>query len=459
MNRARHKLSLRTRFSFVLTALFACLLAALGGLWLQGARTGIHEEVEAATRVSEQWLGVLARQAGIGGAAIDGDALLALLRPAGRIRANALEVVDATGQRLYLSPPPTYKQGRSVPAVFAALVEPEFAARHIKFGELAVVTHPDPSRAVIDAWDDLCAMAGWAAALLVLLFAGTRLALDRALRPLEKLLVALDRTGRGRFDIRLPLPAAPELDRLARAYNGMADRLAQAVDENVRLESEQKVARCLQASLAAERRSIARELHDELAQGITAVRALAGAIVQRSADLPAVQAPATSIIGVTGELQDGVRKVLQQLRSTAGEGVNPATTLRPFLDCWAQRQPQIGLAINIAGDLPVVAEAVAAALLRVTQEALTNILRHAAASRVSVSLSSTGGWLELCITDDGCGLHAGPSAQAGCGFGLAGMRERLVELGGCLELTTPAGNGCHLSARLPAARPVTCLEA
>lgn len=452
----RRRLSLRTRLSFVLTGLLAALLLGLAGLWLQGARTGIHEEVEAATRVSEQWLQVIARQSAASG--ISADQLLALLQPAGRIRANALEVFDAAGLRLYRSPPPGYKQGRVVPGYFAQLVEPVFAARRIEFGALAVVIHPDPSRSIIDAWDDLCAMAGWALAFLALLFFVSRQALDRALKPLEKLLAALDRTGQGRFDIRLPAPAAPELARLARAYNGMADRLAQAVDENVRLESDQEVARCLQIRLEAERRNIARELHDELAQGITAVRALAGAIVQRSADQPALQAPANSIIGVTGEMQDGVRNILKSLRSTAKNEQKISATLRPFLESWAQRQPQITLTMVLDDELFALPETQTLALLRVTQEALTNILRHAAARHVSISLSQIGDWLELNICDDGCGLHGAPSAQAGCGFGLTGMRERLADFGGSLVFSSPVGGGCQLSARLPAAHHATCLE-
>jgi two-component system sensor histidine kinase UhpB len=284
------------------------------------------------------------------------------------------------------------------------------------------------------------------------------MALDRALKPLEKLLTALDRTGQGRFDIRLPAPAAPELARLARAYNGMADRLAQAVDENVRLESDQEVARCLQSRLEAERRSIARELHDELAQGITAVRALAGAIVQRSADQPALMEPANSIIGVTGEMQDGVRNILKSLRSTAKNDQKISTTLRSFLESWAQRQPQITLTMTLVDELPSLPEVQAAALLRVTQEALTNILRHAAARHVSVSLNRIGDWLDLTIRDDGCGLYGAPSAQPGCGFGLAGMRERLADFGGSLALSTPAEGGCQLSARLPAQHQSFCLE-
>ncbi|MBK7415759.1 MAG: HAMP domain-containing protein [Dechloromonas sp.] len=452
----RRRLSLRTRLSFVLTGLLAGLLLGLAGLWLQGARTGIHEEVEAATRVSEQWLQVIARQSAASG--INADQLLALLQPAGRIRANALEVLDAGGERLYLSPGPSYKQGRVVPGYFAQLVAPAFAARRIEFGALAVVIHPDPSRSIIDAWDDFCAMAGLALAFLAVLFIASRLALDRALKPLEKLLAALDRTGQGRFDIRLPAPAAPELARLARAYNGMADRLAQAVDENVRLESDQEVARCLQSRLEAERRSIARELHDELAQGITAVRALAGAIVQRSTDQPALQAPANSIIGVTGEMQDGVRNILKSLRSTAKNDQKISTTLRTFLESWEQRQPQINLTVALADPLSAIPETQAATLLRVTQEALTNILRHAAARHVSVSLRQIGVWLELTICDDGCGLDGAPSVQAGCGFGLSGMRERLADFGGSLTFQTPAGGGCQLCARLPVAHLSPCLE-
>jgi two-component system sensor histidine kinase UhpB len=76
----------------------------------------------------------------------------------------------------------------------------------------------------------------------VALFFATRFALDRALRPVGQVMAALDRTGHGRFDTRLPVFPVPELGRLARAFNGMADRLAQAVNENVRLENDRELA-------------------------------------------------------------------------------------------------------------------------------------------------------------------------------------------------------------------------
>jgi two-component system sensor histidine kinase UhpB len=167
-----------------------------------------------------------------------------------------------------------------------------------------------------------------------------RAALARALSPLEQVMGALDRTGAGRFDTRLPGFATPELARLSRAFNGMADRLQAAVNDNVRLDTQRELAERMQARLAAERRDIARELHDELAQGITAVRALAGAIVQRAPDESALHVPAQGIVAVTGEMQDGVRRILQRLRPSA---TGLAEGLEQIFAGWRARHDGIAL--------------------------------------------------------------------------------------------------------------------
>lgn len=441
------RLSLHTRISLVLTALAASLLLVLAGVWLHGARTAIHEEVEAASRVSEQWLqAMLGEMRALPPAVLPGR-VLAVLRPLGRIRANALVLSDAAGRELYRSPGPTYKAGRAAPAWFATLLTPSLAAREITAGDLRLVLTPDASRAVIDTWDDLLAMAGWAGALLGLLFTATRLALDRALRPLAQVMDALDRTGRGRFDIRLPVFATPELARLSRAFNGMANRLRAAVDDNVRLETAHEVAEQMQARLQAERQSIARELHDELAQGITAVRALAGAIVQRAPDVPALHIPAQSIVAVTGEMQDGVRNILQRLRPASTAGLEES--LNRLLAGWQARHPDIELSSRLAIDGRQVADEMALAVLRCIQEGLTNVVRHAAASRVTLTLLHTADGLRLTLADNGRGRGAGPSGQPGCGLGLTGMSERIAALGGRLEFTVPPSGGFAIDVRLP----------
>ncbi len=440
---------LHTRVGLVLCALAASLLLVLGGLWLHATRNAVHEEVEAATRVSEQWLKVVLGELQALPPDARGERLLAVAAGIGRVRANVLEVRDADGQLRHVSPPSAYKAGREAPAWFADLLASRLPARHLSAGGFQLSLLPDSSRAVLDAWDELLGMAGWALLFLTALFAGTRQALGRALRPLDQVMRALDRTGRGRFDTRLPHFDSPELGRLARAFNGMADRLKAAVDDNVRLETAREVAEQMRSRLEderrAERESIARELHDELAQGITAVRALGGAIVQRTTEQPALHGHAQSIVAVTGEMQDGVRRILHRLRADAA---GLAERLAQCTEAWG-RQHGIALESRISVPEDGIDDELAQGVLRIVQEGLTNVVRHAQASRVELTVQADEAELSVRLADNGRGAGRGPSGQAGCGLGLQGMRERVALLGGHLEFTSPAAGGFVFEARLP----------
>jgi two-component system sensor histidine kinase UhpB len=447
VDRGNAKLSLHTRVGLVLTALAASLLIVLAVLWLHGTRNAIHEEVEAATRVSEQWLKAVIGEIQDVPPIVRGERLLGVARAIGRVRANELEIRNASGETIYRSPAPTYKAGRTVPGWFGGLLASEMLARTLAIEGYTLTLHPDASRAILDVWDDLAAMAGWALGLLGLLFVATRTALGRALRPLAQIMRALDRTGRGRFDTRLPVFATPELGRISRAFNGMADRLGEAVDDNVRLESAREVDRQMHARLEEERRVIARELHDELAQGITAVRALAGAIVQRTGDAPSLHIPAQGIVAVTGEMQDGVRNILHRLRPAAGNSL--AATLERQLANWQEQHPEIIMNSSLLIGRQPVADDLATAVIRIVQEGLTNVVRHANATQVDLAICRVAGWLQLTLADNGRGRSGQPSAQPGCGLGLAGMGERIAALGGHLQFEQPAGGGFRIFARLP----------
>lgn len=441
------RLSLHTRISLVLTLLAATLLLVLAAVWLHGAKTVIHEEIEAASRVSEQWLKALAGEWRMVPADRLTSRVLDVVRPLGRVRANELRVETAAGAVLYRSPPPKYKAGRTVPSWFSALLAQDFEPRAVLAGDVRLVLQPDASRSIIDAWDDLLAMAGWAGALLILLFVASRWALGLALRPLDQVMAGLDRMGYGRFDTRLPLFATPELGRLSLAFNGMADRLAAAVDENVRLETEREVADRMQRELEGERRGIARELHDELAQGMTAVRSLAGAIVQRTYEQPAVLGMAQSIVAVSGEMQSGIRAILHRLSPLAGRSLE--TTLGHLVTAWRSQHQGIDLCVSFDLGKAPLADEVARTVVRVVQEGLTNVVRHAAATRVDLTVTR-GLLLDIRLADNGCGWAGQASAFGGSGLGLAGMRERVTLLGGDLEFHHPAEGGFCLHATLPA---------
>lgn len=439
-------MSLKSRISLVLTALAASLLLAGGGLWLLHTRAAIHEEVEAATTVAEQWLEAAARQTREGRPAWSQAALVAHLQATGRLRANALEIIDSRGERLYLSPPPRYKAGRAAPAWFAELIEPAFPARRIDAGELRLVLHPDSSRAALDAWDELSTLAGWAALFLATLGLTTHHALDRALRPLGHVEAAIAHTASGRFDHRLPAFGVAELDSLGEGYNRMVEILSATRAENRLLESHRDFASELHRRLTEERRHISRELHDELGQSITAVRALAGSVILQAGEDARLKQCGEAILATTGEMQDGVRAILDRLQQP-GAAYRIDETLAAYCRAWAERHPEISLHHQIAPLIGELDDETAQTLFRLLQESLTNVARHAGASSATVSLFIDNSELHLEISDNGRGLKHAPSPAGR--YGLTGMRERIAARRGQLRLECPTAGGLRVRAILP----------
>ncbi len=438
--------SLHGRLSLVLTTLIAVMMMIGASVWLRETRLAIHEEVEAATRVAEQWLKVL-----VPATLADGpqarERLMDHLGAIGRIRANRLEVFAADGQRLYVSPESPYKAGRHAPEWFAGWVAPEVAERRLEANGLAVVLTPDTSRAVLDAWDHVGAALGWALALLLAIWLATRFAIDRALAPITEIHTALERGASGRFDQRLPEYATRELALLARSYNRLADSLDESLAENARLEQDQALARALQARLEQERRAIARELHDELGQGITAVRSIAGAIIQRTTTQPGINGSAQAILAMTTQMQDGVHAILQRLRSRSADSqVRIEEAIESYCALWASHHGDIRVDCTIEALGEQVTDALGLTILRMVQESLTNVARHAHATRVEVRLGVRDDEIEVEVIDNGRGLGENPAPGR---HGLVGMRERIAELHGELELSSPPEGGLNVRARLP----------
>lgn len=444
--------------SLILVGVCAGFVLAFAALWLADARASVREEIEAAGRVAAQWLSAAARAVDHDDAAWPEARLLEQLRAVGRVRAAELEALDRHGRRVYVSPPSEYKVGRVAPAWFSRLVTPRIEERRFSAGELVIVMRPDASRSVVDAWDDARLLAAIGGSLLVVLFVATWLAVHRTLQPLADVVAALGHARQGNFAARLPVFPATELGRVARAFNSMADRLADAVRENVALERDRDLARLLEAEREQERRSIARELHDELAQSITAVRAMAGALAQASSAVRP-QTAAGAILAVTDEMQAGVRAILQRLQPAAGADV--AEVAAGYLAAWADRYPRIALDSAIAVPCQLEDE-LTLTILRLLQESMTNVARHAEATHVTVRLHVAEyivPHLVLEISDDGCGLNGAPGATRGSGRGLAGMQERAMLLGGRMEAEPAPGGGTVVRFRLPVSRTAVRMNA
>jgi len=224
--------------------------------------------------------------------------------------------------------------------------------------------------------------------------------------------------------------------------------LAAALEENRRLE------RANIRIQEDERKNLAREMHDELGQYLNAIKV--DAVGLRDADPPPdaaeVKRGASLIIGIVDHLQDTVRDIVRRLRPAGLDELGLVAAIEDCLDGWRQRMPSVTFEFKLAAELSAFDEAVNITLYRLVQEGLTNVARHAQASRVTIHLdqrdvaASGAGCIELRISDDGRGSV---TSNGGSGVGLVGMRERVESLGGTFEASNATSGGFRIEARLP----------
>lgn len=193
----------------------------------------------------------------------------------------------------------------------------------------------------------------------------------------------------------------------------------------------------------AERRHVAREVHDELGQLLTGMRMTLSALRLRGdAKKADVLRTAEQLDGMLDETTDVVRRISVSLHATVVEhGLLPALE---GLATDFRNMTGIACRLTASGETPAIDEPRAAAVFRIAQESLTNIARHAQAKSVSLHLSCGASRLHLTVLDDGCGFDAEAARRAGSGLGLFGMQERAAIAGGRLRIASAPGKGTRL---------------
>jgi signal transduction histidine kinase len=200
-----------------------------------------------------------------------------------------------------------------------------------------------------------------------------------------------------------------------------------------------------------ERRRLSRELHDETAQVFAALKLELGLAREAAAeDLVPRLDRALQLIGAGIR---SIRDVTNDLRPTLLDELGLLPALRALVGDLDGRT-DLAIAFDAPSSLPPLSEDAELAVFRALQEALANVIRHAGASRVDVRLSVRDGWLELEVTDDGTGLPAGARLEQferDGHLGLAGMRERILGLGGTVVVGAAPTGGVRLVARVRSA--------
>jgi len=438
-------MSLRFRLNLLISVMFVTILVLGTVLVIFNARRAVLEETQSTARLALQLLEVAYASAEPSGI----EALQERLRrQMGSFEsARHLEVVLIEGGRevaLAGAPP---ARG-TAPGWFARLVAPAATElrRPLRIDERAdteVVVRADPSDEIDESWDD-------ARPLLLLVLGVSIIAnglfyvvIGRWLRPVERIVAAMAGIEQGDYRARLPMFELPELATLASNFNRMAEVLERSRAQN------RYLAQQTMAIQEDERRAMAHELHDELGQSISAIKAVAVSMGQVDSSGP-VRSGAATIAEISSHMYVVVRGMLRRLRPVLLDEFGLVRSLENLVDGWNDRHPEAFCRFNARGELGDLDDAANIALYRAVQECLTNASKHATATEVAVELErADGGGVRLTIADNGVGFDP---ATAPPGLGLLGMRERVEALGGVFVLTAAPGRGVVITIELPVAK-------
>jgi two-component system, NarL family, sensor histidine kinase UhpB len=307
-----------------------------------------------------------------------------------------------------------------------------------------VTTTVEPSAALRQSWSRV-SLAVWVA---VTMAAGVSILaafmMGHALQPVRDIVGKLRKLEQGDRDWRLPAFRTAEFNHIARAVNELADTLTRMDATRVAM-----TAKLFQVQ-EEERRTLARDLHDEFGQCLTATLALAALIEANAAQQQEMAQDARTITNLQQRMITTLRSTLARLRAQHVEEIGLEASLRQlFADYNVQSGARPVFLLNASGRLAAIPKHVALNIYRIAQECLTNAVRHGSPTEVRLSVEHTESPTEtiaISVEDDGGGdadmLNHAP------GNGMLGIRERIAALGGSLLIGRTAA-GVRIAAVIP----------
>lgn len=346
--------------------------------------------------------------------------------------------------------------GRTPPRWFAAIV-PTFLGSHAEVvrpvspraaAAGTVVATPDEAAAISLAWEYILNVIDVALLMAAAIALLASLAIAHTLAPAQAIVTALQRMARGQYRTKLPRFRSMELGMIGGAVEKLGSRLEESVEQRAAL------TRRLIEIRDDERRALARELHDEFGQNLSAILAFANTIETASTKDKdhGIAQDARMISQATHHLMASLRDALKRLRNPLPEELGLEASLVNLVDSWrSQSATQPTIQLDLKGDLTNISGPAATTAYRVAQECLTNSLRHSAAREIVLRIerrTGTENALLIRVEDDGGGDAA--KVEQSTGFGLTGIRERVAALGGSLSIAR-ARRGVSVAATIPLA--------
>jgi two-component system sensor histidine kinase UhpB len=302
--------------------------------------------------------------------------------------------------------------------------------------------------------------------------AAVGLALAKRMRqPLEAVMAALRRIRQGDYDVRLETQAGGELGELQSTIVEMSKGLRvtrQQLEEQVATRT-RELREAVQAAQSAdadkrrlivefnarveeERRRLSLEINDDLNSALVSVKLQASALAASAETDSAIEIrqAAERIAAVTDDLYLRARKIVKQLRPEIIDTLGLPGAMEEMVRRFDEIHPKCRFVFAAAPGLPALSDEAAIAAYRVVQEALSNVVKHADATRCEVRIerSVEDGAIRLTVSDDGRGFTKEEGPQAG--IGIIGMRERITAIGGSLAIDSRLGAGTTISIAIPA---------
>jgi len=297
----------------------------------------------------------------------------------------------------------------------------------------------DPIDEVAEAWSESLAFFWSIVLMMMVIFIAINIVFHSMLRTVHAILTGLRRVESGEYGKKLPRFKISEFDAIAAEVNNLSEALDTARQNN------QALARHTMHIQENERQTMSRELHDEMGQSLTAVKAMAVATKQPQAKINEIS---DSIIGICNHLSVVVRSMMRTLHPLSLADLGLAATLTDLVSEWQRRHPTLKIELNYDEAVDWLNEEVAIHVYRIVQECLTNVVRHSEATQAMVVVRrhfiKGRNQVVIRVEDNGIG-----GSTEGEGFGVLGMRERVESMGGQFVFESKGNLGVRVRAWMP----------
>jgi two-component system sensor histidine kinase UhpB len=420
-----------------LSVLVVMLLSGIIAIWL--ARESIEKEINASFTLASEMLSTSTQQDFV--YPLQWRQVLNALEHARHVQ---VAFIDEQGNETTLIDSRQSGEFEAVPTWFRNLVEADSHSATFSVSLNAGVIQrvrvtTDPSDEIAEAWSETKAYFLSLSGLILLIYIIINIVFHSAFKAVASIMLRLRQVESGNYEASSTHANISEFDAIEKQIDELADVLSKAQQNN------QALTRHTMKIQESERQNLSRELHDEMGQSLTAIKAMSVALKQPETDREKI---ADSIIDICNHLSTVVRSMMRTLHPLSLSELGLGATLNDLVDEWSRRHNAISIELSFDDSIDDLSDDITIHLYRIAQECLTNIVRHAHADKATITVlkSSHAGQpiVSLCVKDNGKG-----GSTEGHGFGIRSMRERVASLGGQFSYDSTPNEGVTIKATIP----------